>query len=281
MTMMTAHKPASGPMEPITQGKEMARPRLAENETTRWMGVDFQAMPTDEAVKSVIAFAMGDPEFSYVVTPNVDHMLRLHDSEAFRDMYSEAGLILNDSRVLQTLAARDSIELPPSPGADIVAGLLEELDREIPISVIGCSSDQIEMLKERYGFKTIHHYEPPMGLRKKPDEVVKTAAFMANHPAAIHFICVGSPQQEMVALAAKLRGDVKGVGLCVGASIDFLTGKVERAPKWLRQARLEWLHRLVSEPRRMTRRYLIDGPRIFKLWSEHRKADKPSSDGAD
>jgi len=60
--------------------------------------------------------------------------------------------------------------------------------------------------------------------------------------------------------------------LCVGASLDFLGGKAERAPVWMQNARLEWLHRLVSEPGRMWKRYLIDGPKVLFLWLRWRKA---------
>ena len=77
----------------------------------------------------------------------------------------------------------------------------------------------------------------------------------------------------MVALAALQRGDVKGVGLCCGASLDFLTGKTARAPQWMRKSRLEWLHRLLSEPKRLAKRYLLDGPAIFKIWRRTRRSD--------
>lgn len=281
MSMSLANKPGSDRREPVTPGKESPAVMQPDISSTRWMGLDFQAMTTEDAVAHVMKTGLRADAFSYVVTPNVDHMLRLEDNAAFREMYDEAGLILNDSRVLQTLAARDGITLPPSPGADVVAGLLDALPRSTPLCVIGCSEDQIAELKSRYGYETIHHHEPPMGLRKKPDAVIEAAKFMATHKAAFHFLCVGSPQQEMVALAAKLQGNVTGIGLCCGASIDFLTGKIDRAPNIFRQARLEWLHRLASEPRRMTRRYLIEGPRIFSLWSRYRKADKPSGHGSD
>ena len=67
-------------------------------------------------------------------------------------------------------------------------------------------------------------------------------------------------------------GDCTGIGLCVGASLDFLGGKAQRAPKWMQQTRLEWLHRLAQEPQRMWKRYLVDGPKVVFLWWEWRKA---------
>ena len=70
---------------------------------------------------------------------------------------------------------------------------------------------------------------------------------------------------------ARQAGGAVGVGLCIGASLDFLTGRKARAPLWMRKASLEWLHRLLSEPRRLWRRYLVEGPRIFVLTMRWRR----------
>ena len=80
--------------------------------------------------------------------------------------------------------------------------------------------------------------------------------------------------KEMVAQAILERGDAQGVGLCVGASLEFLTGRVSRAPGWMQRARLEWLHRLASEPGRLGRRYLIEGPKILRIWLRWRNAQR-------
>ena len=64
------------------------------------------------------------------------------------------------------------------------------------------------------------------------------------------------------------------MGLCVGASLDFLGGKARRAPVWVQRARLEWLHRLVQEPGRMWRRYLVEGPKVFLLWQRWRQTQR-------
>lgn len=75
----------------------------------------------------------------------------------------------------------------------------------------------------------------------------------------------------MIAEACLDRGDCTGVGLCVGASLDFLGGKARRAPRWMQRVRLEWLHRLAQEPRRMWRRYLVEGPKVLVLWQRWRR----------
>lgn len=250
-------------------------------ESTRFLGLDFQAMPTRDAARTIAAHALDSDGFWYIVTPNVDHMVRLYRDPALRTLYETAGLILNDSRVLELLAKWDGLNLPASPGADVVQTLFEkEVSTDEPVVVIGCTASEITALKAKFGLSDVRWHDAPMGLRKNPEAIRRAAQFMADNPARFHFLCVGSPQQEMVAMAARDHGGVQGVGLCCGASLDFLTGKSRRAPEWMRKARLEWLHRLTNEPQRMAKRYLVDGPKIFSLWRADRKQRKAGTPGS-
>jgi len=240
-------------------------------QTEHFLGLRFEAMPVADVIHHIAPLAQLDVPFSYVVTPNVDHMVRLEGDDSLRVLYETADLLLNDSRILEILARRDGLTLPASPGADIVAALLNgEIAPDDPITIIGTEESDVEAIRSRFGLTRLAWHAPPMGLRNKPEAIADAAAFMAANPARFHFLCVGSPQQEMVAYAAKQRGDVVGLGLCCGASFDFLSGKTARAPKWMREARLEWLHRMLSEPKRLTKRYLVDGPRILSIWRKYR-----------
>ena len=241
-------------------------------QTVSFLGLTFRPMTTADAASEIVRMAGAGNPFEYVVTPNVDHMIRLHDEPALRPLYDGAGLLVNDSRILEMLAERDGLTFPASPGADIVAALFEgEIKPDEPVVVIGSTDEDVDKVAAKFGLTNIHRHDAPMGLRRKPDAVQAAAVFMAAHPARFHFICVGSPQQEMVALAAKKYGGVTGVGICCGASLDFLSGSTARAPGWIRRARLEWFHRMLSEPRRLVKRYLLDGPKIFKIWRNWRK----------
>lgn len=237
-----------------------------------FLGLDFQPMPTPDIVARMAAMAGQGKAFDYVVTPNVDHMVRLHSEPDLRPLYEGAGLLVNDSRILELLAARDGLPLTVSVGADIVTGLFtREISRDEPVVVIGSTDADVASIAAKFNLTNIQRYDAPMGLRHKPEAVAAAAAFMAANPARFHFLCVGSPQQEMVALAAKQRGDVVGIGICCGASLDFLSGSTARAPVWMQRARLEWLHRMMSDPKRLAKRYLVDGPRILSLWRNWRK----------
>jgi len=211
--------------------------------------------------------------FAFVVTPNVDHLVRLQCDTVLAPLYAQAWLTVCDSRVLELVAALSGETVEVSTGADLTEALFDRvITADETVTVIGGDETVIDGLKARYGLTDVRWHQPPMGLRHKPEAIAEAAAFVANNPSRFVFLAVGSPQQELIAEACLQRGDCTGVGLCVGASLDFLSGKAQRAPAWMQKTRLEWLHRLVSEPDRMWRRYLIDGPKIVYLWWKWREA---------
>ncbi|WBQ12536.1 WecB/TagA/CpsF family glycosyltransferase [Hyphomonadaceae bacterium BL14] len=220
-----------------------------------------------------IATRAADAPFAFVVTPNVDHLVRMRHDRSLAPLYAQAWLTVCDSRVLELLASLSGEDVDVTAGSDLTEALFETaIDRDEPIVVIGGSQAVIDGVRARYGLTDVRWHEPPMGLRHKPDAIADCAAFIAANPARFVFLCVGSPQQEMIAEACLERGDCVGVGLCVGASLDFLSGQARRAPRWIQRSRLEWLHRLSEEPARMWRRYLVEGPKVLVLWWEWRKA---------
>ena len=106
---------------------------------------------------------------------------------------------------------------------------------------------------------------PPMGLAGNAEARRAAARFIADTKARFTFVCVGSPQQELIAAEVAKLGDARGLALCVGAALEFLTDRQKRAPALARQLGLEWAHRLLTNPRRLWRRYLVEGPAIFLL----------------
>jgi N-acetylglucosaminyldiphosphoundecaprenol N-acetyl-beta-D-mannosaminyltransferase len=214
-----------------------------------------------------------DNPFAFVVTPNVDHLVRLETDTLLATLYAQAWLTVCDSRILEMIGRISGEKIEIAPGSDLTARLFEtRIDPTQPLTIIGGDRKVVAAVTKRYGLEDVRWHEPPMGLRTNPEAVAECARFVAENKSRFVFICVGSPQQEMIAEACLDRGDCTGVGLCVGASLDFLGGKAQRAPLWIQKSRLEWLHRLLQEPQRMWRRYLVDGPKVFLLWHRWRRA---------
>jgi exopolysaccharide biosynthesis WecB/TagA/CpsF family protein len=105
-----------------------------------------------------------------------------------------------------------------------------------------------------------------MGFIRDPKAVEACLSFVEAHsPFRFCLLAVGAPQQEILAERLQARGVARGLALCVGASIDFVTGTQRRAPQWLQHAGGEWLFRLCQNPARLATRYLVRGPRVFGL----------------
>jgi exopolysaccharide biosynthesis WecB/TagA/CpsF family protein len=215
-----------------------------------------------------LAAGYGESPFGYVVTPNTDHLIRYYDDANFRDLYAGASYVLMDSRFLSYLFRLvRGLRLPVCAGSDLTANLFKKVIRaEDHLVLIGATEAQAQKLRDQLRLKYLHHHNPPMGFIKNPEAVEVCVNFIAEHnPARFIFIAVGSPQQEILARHVKQRGSIRGLGLCIGASINFLTGEEKRAPRWMQKLGLEWFYRLVQDPKRLAKRYLVRGPRIFGL----------------
>ena len=244
----------------------------------RLLGLDFADLPLP-AVQSWLAARPADAPFGYVVTPNADHLVRLARTPAIRPLYTDALLQLLDSRVVARLAGLAGLRAPAVvPGSELTARLIQEvIAPDEPVTILGLAPAALARLQARTGLRRIAHHNPPMGFEHDPAAFAAAVQFIESHPARFTFLAVGSPRQCMVAQAVMARGRARGLGLCVGASLLFLTGEERRAPRLVQHAGLEWAWRLAQDPRRLARRYLVDSPAIIPLlWREARQRRAPA-----
>ena len=215
-----------------------------------------------------VAAGFGQNRYGYVVTPNADHMIRLHEDASFRTLYAAANYVLLDSRFIsKILRFTKGIELPVCTGSDLTKKLFSEvIAPDDSLVLIGGTEEQARQLSARYGVRRLAHFNPPMGFIHDPEAVEACLSFIESHsPFRFCLLAVGSPQQEVIAQKLKARGIARGLTLCIGASINFLTGDERRAPLWMQQCGIEWFYRLMQAPGRMAKRYLVRGPRVFGL----------------
>jgi N-acetylglucosaminyldiphosphoundecaprenol N-acetyl-beta-D-mannosaminyltransferase len=238
-------------------------------ERKNFLDVGFDVLPVDRLLSRIGAVS-SDSAFQYLVTPNVDHMVRLHkhraDIAGLADAYRTADLCVCDSKVLARLARWRGVELPVVPGSDLTSLLFERMIRDGDhVAVIGGNAAMIDDLKRKYPAVRFSQHCPPMGLMGDAAARTRAAQFIVDQKARFTFLCVGSPQQELIAEEASRIGGGRGMAFCIGAALEFITGQTKRAPRLARQLGLEWVHRLVTDPRRLWRRYLVEGPAIFVL----------------
>lgn len=227
---------------------------------------------TLETAANKVQYLATQPRFSYVVTPNVDHLARLARSAAndvLVQVYQQADLCLCDSRILEKLLRlRGKLVREVIPGSTLTHHLFDHvLSPDDRVLILGVEDAHIDHLRQRYPSLDIHHINPSMGFINKPEEVealIEEIKALAPHYI---FFSVGSPRQEILAHKIKTETDIGGVGLCVGASILFLVGAEKRAPQMIQALHLEWAYRMSQDPGRLVRRYggnFLALPSIYK-----------------
>lgn len=125
-------------------------------------------------------------------------------------------------------------------------------------------------MKERYKNLTVAGtYSPPFGFEHDVHEMMKINDMIKQANPDILFVGLGSPKQEKW-IYRNYHELAVPVSIGIGATFEFYSGMVKRAPRWMQRCGLEWFWRLMKEPRRLWRRYLIDDTAfiwlIFKQW---------------
>jgi exopolysaccharide biosynthesis WecB/TagA/CpsF family protein len=217
---------------------------------------------------TALAAGLGSDRYRFVVTPNVDHLIRYYEELNFRAIYDAADYVLLDSRFMSHLLRLSrGIRLRVCPGSDLTERMFKVvIGRGDTIVLIGGSAAQARSLVRNFGLTNLQHINPPMGFIRDACALESCLRFIEAHsPFRFCFIAVGCPQQEVLAYHLKARGRACGLALCVGASINFLTGVERRAPRWMQRIGMEWSYRMLANPGRLGRRYLVRGLHIFPL----------------
>jgi UDP-N-acetyl-D-mannosaminuronic acid transferase (WecB/TagA/CpsF family) len=120
--------------------------------------------------------------------------------------------------------------------------------------VIGGDDALRRDLEDQFGLHRIALYSPPFGFSRDPAELQRCIDFIRNNPARFVFLACGAPQSVVLAARLVEAGGASGIGLCVGASLLFATGRLKRAPMIWQKLSLEWLYRLTQDRRRLAAR---------------------------
>ncbi|SDI17992.1 polymer biosynthesis protein, WecB/TagA/CpsF family [Pseudomonas flavescens] len=227
--------------------------------------IEFYAGSKDRLVEDLVEHSTD--RYSYVVTPNVNHIVQLESDHDLKRSYAVARHRICDSRVLLPLLRMLRVPVEDAiPGSTLTEELIDIAEqRAWNVTVIGCEDEDIQHLRARYPHITFHHHNPPMGFINSEEAIQACLSFVIEHPSNLVVLSVGCPRQEILAQKIFETDQAVGIGLCVGASINFLSGRIKRAPLWMQRYSLEWLHRAFTEPRRLVGRYARDAFRILPI----------------
>jgi N-acetylglucosaminyldiphosphoundecaprenol N-acetyl-beta-D-mannosaminyltransferase len=223
-----------------------------------------------EGTKSALIseiFEAIDGGFSYLVTPNVNHACLMENDPEFQKATGLADIRVCDSRILAPfLRMNGKKNVLEFPGSDLTMEVLKEANaKKLTVALIGGQSSDVGALSKVFPDLALKQYIPPMGFINDEKEVQKVIAFSCREAFHLMIFAVGSPRGEVLAMLIKQSNLSRGFGICSGAAISFISGRVSRAPIVLRRMRMEWIYRIVIEPRRLLGRYIGDGACFLRI----------------
>jgi N-acetylglucosaminyldiphosphoundecaprenol N-acetyl-beta-D-mannosaminyltransferase len=244
--------------------------------------IRFSVVTQQEAVQAILQWVRETGRPKRVVTPNVNLTLLQKRNPEFRNILNQSNLCLVDGKPIYWASRLFKVGLPEVvTGSDLVPALFSthhnsNSSEPLTVFLLGAGAGVAEKAARKItstypSVQVSGVYSPPFGFENDALECEKICRQIKASQASLLVIGLGAPKQEFWADRHLEKTGAK-VAICAGATIDFLAGEKSRAPKWMNQLGLEWLHRTWTEPRRLGKRYLQDGlalPGLF--WSEFRK----------
>ncbi len=234
--------------------------------------VNILNISIDNLSMSDLIKKLGDSGGS-VFTPNVDHLMKLQNDRGFFRIYSNAEYRVCDSKILM-LAAKfigQPIQEKIS-GSDLLPAFYEyyKEDKNIKIFLLGGPEGVADLASKKINAKVnrqivVDSYSPPFGFEKDEAECQKIVNLINDSGATVLAVGLGAPKQEKWIYEHKNKLKNVTVFLAIGATIEFEAGYRRRSPRWMSEVGLEWLYRLISEPKRLSKRYLIESLPFFWL----------------
>ena len=196
-----------------------------------------------------------------VATLNLDHVVKLRSHAAFRQAYMEHTHVTADGNPIVWLCNLSGGKVSLVPGSELIAPTIEiAVKHRVPIAIFGATQSSLDateaaLMPEFPGINVVAKIAPPMGFDPEGDMADDYIRQLDASGAGVCFLALGAPKQEIFASRAQKKISRMGF-LSIGAGLDFISNHQKRAPKIVRRFALEWLWRLVLNPRRLLGRYL-------------------------
>jgi len=208
-----------------------------------------------------------------VFTPNLDHLVKLQKDEEFYNAYKKADWIICDSKIMYFFSNFFNKKIKETiPGSSLLPEFYyyHKNNENVKIFLLGATEGVAEMAKNKINSKLnrtmiIGCHSPTFGFEKNEEECGKIVNIINNSKANVLVVGLGAPKQEKWIVKYKDKLPKVKIFMALGATIDFEAGNITRAPKVFQFVGLEWFYRLIKEPRRLWKRYLIDDMSFFYL----------------
>ncbi len=241
----------------------------------RVLNIEALCITENELLKGLDRKLLGvsDTGNGVLITPNLDHLVKLQKDEEFYQCYKSAEWVICDSKILWLCSKMLKKSFPePIPGSSFFTHFYlyhAEKNKEIGeqqarIFLLGSPKQEIAELamnriNEKCGCQlVIGAYSPSFGFEKNDEENHEIVRMIRESGANVVLVGVGAPKQEKWIMRWKNEMPNVKIWMALGATIEFEAGSVQRAPKFFQKFALEWLYRIWCEPKRMAKRYFCD-----------------------
>ena len=211
-----------------------------------------------------------------LITPNLDHLVKLQHDREFYKVYRQAEWVVCDSKILYMLSKLLKHPLPEAiPGSSFFTAfyMFHKDDPDCRIFLLGAkegiAQKAMERINEKVGRKiVVGAHSPSFGFEKNERECEALVDIVNKSGANVLLVGVGAPKQEKWIM--KYRNQMPDVDLfmALGATIDFEAGTLKRAPRLWQKLGMEWLYRCLKEPRRLFKRYFVDDMQFFYYFAQ-------------
>jgi N-acetylglucosaminyldiphosphoundecaprenol N-acetyl-beta-D-mannosaminyltransferase len=234
-------------------------------ETARLFGIGLHRVTMQGAIELLLEWMREDLPCRYVVTPNVDHVVKLQSHLEMREAYQHAALVVADGWPLVAASRWLGRSLPERVAGSDLVPLLLAAGQQVPEfrvfllgAAAGVGTRAAERIRTRWpGVNVCGGASPRFGFDTDPRESMEVIETINAASPHLLIVGLGAPRQEiwLRLYAAQLNARV---AIAAGATIDFLAGIQRRAPSWVQSVRMEWLFRLTTDPKRLAGRYARD-----------------------
>ena len=231
---------------------------------------------TAKEAKKCVDELINTDGYHYVVTPNSDIIVKMQDDTELKNICESADLILTDGQMLVKLSRITQCRIKERVCmTDFVWDVLDLANEKgYKLFFFGGKKDVLEQaisnIKNKYpNINIADSYSPPFGFENDEIQLQKCNERIKKSGADILIVFLGCPKQEKYIFNNKDKYCVS-ISFTMGGCVDFIAGRVQRAPLWMQKAGLEWFFRFLQEPKRMFRRYFVDDIGIFKLAWKYR-----------
>lgn len=235
---------------------------------------------TREEAISYIENCIQKRMIGHVITPNADQIVRIEKDEYFKEICNNAELLLADGTPLMWIAKWYKNPIKEKIcGSDLVPELCAIAAKKgYSVFLLGAAEGVADKAAENLqrknpGLKIAGTYSPPYGFENDVKEIEHINKTLYQSKADLLFVGLGVPKQDIFIYQNMHRYQIP-MSFSIGATIDFEAGVQKRAPRWINKIGMEWAYRLLSDPKRMFKRYIIDDMQIFRLaWKYRKKKD--------